>query len=393
MLDFLKLAKQVASLGADVLVEETEEQLLEAALAAYKAQETGPFRDKLLENSPWVLWPTARPLEEIHKPLTVPLIETKSQPWTAVGVDGSQIMPSHHEVHSCYLLNAGLARISYGLPLAPVLTSEPRLHARPVDLYPLVDRRRVHIDELFVSLERELFELETLAREASAAAAFGPVLAMFDGSLIAWSAEKMPPGYQEIFFERMENAFAQLKKARVPLVGYISQSRSSDVINCLRVAICPYELSNCREHCAHLNEEDFPCSRIWPLTDRTLYGAMLPPGRRGPVFLSGASAVKAMSDDDAICFVYFKGEGEIGRLEFPRWVFESDLFDFALSAAVTQIAKGQGYPLVLSEAHHLAVIKGPERERFFALLAAQMVSLGGKPHVSPKESRKRKGFV
>jgi hypothetical protein len=47
----------------------------------------------------------------------------------------------------------------------------------------------------------------------------------------------------------------------------------------------------------------------------------------------------------------------------------------------------------LSEAHHLAVIKGPERERFFELISNQMVSLGVRPRVSPKECRKRKGFV
>jgi hypothetical protein len=82
-------------------------------------------------------------------------------------------------------------------------------------------------------------------------------------------------------------------------------------------------------------------------------------------------------------------------LEFPRWLLDNaSLFDFAMSATVTQVVKGQGYPLALSEAHHLAVIKGPEREKFFELLGRQMMQLGIS-HVrpSPKETRKRTGFV
>lgn len=403
MLDFLKLSQQVSSIGIESLVERQEqENLLAAALTVFEAQETKAFREKLLENSPWVLWPTACPLEELHQTRPVKVIDTSLAPWTVVGVDGSQIMPSHHEVHSCYLLNVGMARISYGYLLAPELISEPRLHARPDDLYPLVDRRRVHIDELFVSLERELFELEMLADQALRAKAQNPqnpqkesrVLALFDGSLIPWSVEKMSNGYQETFFARMEAAFARLRLAQVPIVGYISHSRSSDVVNCLRVALCPYEVSNCRDFCGALNEEDFPCSSIWPLTDRTLYGSLLGFYERSCVYLSGASTVKLMPEIDSICFAYFSGGSETARLEFPRWVFEDQkLFEFAMEGVATQAQKGQGYPLALSEAHHLAVIKGPERERFFELISNQMVSLGVRPRVSPKESRKRKGFV
>ncbi|MEZ4537385.1 MAG: DNA double-strand break repair nuclease NurA [Cyanobacteriota/Melainabacteria group bacterium] len=55
--------------------------------------------------------------------------------YTVVAVDGSQIMPSHHEVHSCYLLNAGSALISYGEKHLPELESSPQLYHRPEDLY------------------------------------------------------------------------------------------------------------------------------------------------------------------------------------------------------------------------------------------------------------------
>ncbi len=399
MLDFIKLSQLVSQVGADSVVERQDfARTLQRALAAFHtAQNAAPqFENRLAENTAWVLWPTAKPLEPLSVRETVPAIETSAKKWTVVAVDGSQIMPSHHEVHSCYLLNVGLARISYGLALAPLLLSEPRLHARPDDLYPLVDRRRVHIDELYVSLERGLFELELLGEQACSAAIHGEsVLAMYDGSLIPWSVEKMSSSYQESYFARVEAVMAKLRLAKVPIVGYISHSRSADLINCLRVSICPYEISHCRQHCAEINEEDFPCSQVWPLSDRSLFGKILALNERSSVFASGASAVKLMPVCDTTCFVYWRGASEIARLELPRWVFDDkNLFAFALAAVRTQVEKGQGYPVALAEAHHLAVIKGPDRDRFFQMITDRMVSLGvGQIRVSPKEGQKRRGFV
>ncbi|MBA4077240.1 MAG: nuclease, partial [Cyanobacteria bacterium PR.023] len=90
-----------------------------------------------------------------------------------------------------------------------------------------------------------------------------------------------------------------------------------------------------------------------------------------------------------------RGASEVARIEMPHWVFaDQELFSFAMQAVRTQVEKGQGYPVALAEAHHLAVIKGPERERFFELVTNQMISLGvGNIRVSPKESQKRSGFV
>jgi len=412
MLDFVKLGQLVSQLNADNLVEKQDSKSThQEALTVFaqECQDSAAFNAKLARNAPWILWPTATPLEPLDTFVDVPHLETTVTPWTVLGVDGSQIMPSHHEVHNCYLLNCGLTRISYGIDLAPVLTSEPRLFARPEDLYPLVDRRRVYIDELYVSLERSLFELENLTERALAAKAEisakfieSPaadnsvrILAMYDGSLIPWSAEKMSGAYLESYLQRFENCLAQLADAQVALVGYVSKSRAADLVNCLRSAICPYEISHCREHCGHLNEEEFPCSSIWPLADRTLYGTVLGLSQRSAVMVSSASVVKSMAENNAISFCYLRSESEVARLEFPSWLFrDRELFDFAVAATITQVSKGQGYPLALAEAHHLAVIKGPEREKFFDLLGRQMIALGmDRVQPSPKESRKRTGFV
>ncbi len=60
--------------------------------------------------------PVATPLEPIGVKYTIAVADDS---YTVVAVDGSQIMPSHHEVHTCYLLNVGMALISYGAKLPP----------------------------------------------------------------------------------------------------------------------------------------------------------------------------------------------------------------------------------------------------------------------------------
>ncbi len=331
MLDFVKLGLLVSQIGIESLAEQQDlSSSLEQALAVYGRQclDEQAFAARLAANAPWILWPTAMPLENLSTAKHVPPLSTTVTPWTVLGVDGSQIMPSHHEVHNCYLLNCGLTRISYGLNLPPLLTSEPRLYARPEDLYPLVDRRRIYIDELYVSLERSLFELELLTERALAVAvekaqAGSKILAMYDGSLIPWSAEKMSPQYLEDYLARFEACLDKLCAAEIALVGYLSKSRAGDVVNNLRSALCPYQISHCREHCGHLNEEDFPCSAVWPLSDRALYGAVLGlEERSGAMLQAGTSVVKSMAEvarSSAFCYPKkFGGGGQAGIPALPH---------------------------------------------------------------------------
>ncbi|MCC7532016.1 MAG: DNA double-strand break repair nuclease NurA [Candidatus Melainabacteria bacterium] len=398
MLDFRKLIQQIEQVGTEGLPTAlSKKETLEAGEAAYISaianQKT--FVEKLESNRAFTWWPTAIPLEPIDKNIPVGK-DTTAKPVTVVAVDGSQIMPSHHEIHTCFLLNIGSAIISYGIKAPPVLDTEPRLYHTDEDLYPLVDRRRMHIDELYVSLERQILELEKLAELSLQSLLRGaPVVALLDGSLIPWSVEKMPGGYIEAYLKRMTEALETMHDAGVPLFGYLSNSRSADLVNDLRVYICPYESSHCRDHCGQLNEEDFPCSQIWPLSDRQLVAKSLKYAERTAAFLSGASVTKLMRAEQRICFSYFNVGNEVARIEFPRWMLDhKELLESALQAVKSQVRKGMGYPVCLAEAHHLAVIRGGDRQKFFELVARQLVQLGLKPvTISAKESKKRKSFI
>ncbi len=396
MLDLNQLVQQIETIGRESFADRDEQ--LDKLLAGKQAMESvtadqSTFIAKIEASSGRVLWPVARPLEAAGESFAVPPHTT---PVTVIGIDGSQIMPSHHEVHTCYLLNIGYAIIPYGIAAKPVLTSRPHLFHRPDDLYPLVDRRRIQIDELFVSLERTLLEIETLAALAVTSKQTGEaVVAFVDGSLIPWSVEKLADRFKKSFLERMQSAMGQLHANKIPVIGYLSNSRATDVVNMLRVSVCPYEVSDCRKHCANLNEEDFPCSRIWPLADRQLFYNNLAPGERSAIFLSESDVMRNWPREQRICFAYTNVGAEIARLEFPRWMIDDEAsFDLAFAVALEQAKKGLGYPVCLSEAHHLAVIRGAERAKFFELMAARMVGLGmAKVRTSPKESQKKIGLV
>jgi hypothetical protein len=116
---------------------------------------------------------------------------------------------------------------------------------------------------------------------------------------------------------------------------------------------------------------------------------------RSAVFVSAASSVRAMPELHKICFSYLNVGNETARLEFPRWLFEyPDLLEMSCRVVLAQVEKGLGYPVCLSESHHLAVIKSHERARFFELLERHLVALGvERVNVSPKESRKRQSII
>jgi hypothetical protein len=396
MLDFSKLMQQISAIGREALDDRAcAPEIMKEAMRIYglASQQSFQLNDRLKANAPYVLWPVSVPLESFGS--TFPVNPNKEN-LTVVAVDGSQIMPSSHEIHNCFLLNIGLVSLSYGTDTPCVLESFPHLYHRRQDLYPLVDRRRFHIDELYVSLERDLLELSYLADYGAKAKSGGQnVVAMVDGSLIPWSIERMPESYQKRYLEKYASLAHVFRDQAVPMIGYISHSRSSEIVNDLRVALCPYEVSDCRRHCGQLNEEDFPCSKIWPLLDRTLLAQKVKAGERSGAFLSGAGAANLLSGELQVCFVYLNIKEEIARIEFPRWLLnEKRMFDTAIGAVLEQARKGAGYPIGLAEAHHLAVIKGADRKQFFEMIMRQLVAVGAQQvSVSPKEKKKRIGLV
>lgn len=78
--------------------------------------------------------------------------------------------------------------------------------------------------------------------------------------------------------------------------------------------------------------------------------------------------------DHKILFYYIHTGQEIGRVEIPLWVAkDKELLNLTQSVIYDQVKKGGGYPVVLSEAHEKAVIRGTDREIFYRMISDSLI--------------------
>ncbi len=356
-------------------------------LMTQAAGSQGALVDRLDEWRDRILFAAAEPIEPLHT--KIPLSSAPDS-HTVVSADGSQISPSHHEIAYCYLLNISRIIIHYGQSRYPVLDSIPEVVYRPEDLY--ASRKWGIRTEEWMSFKRTAAEavmLGELGQSVCEASTLSPTLALTDGSLIYWFLEQIPAAARDEILIPILEAWDRLRQARIPVMGYISASRSGEALNFLRLCACPYEAPDCLTHCADQRAQ-MPCQTFAPLRDVTLWSTSLSPGERGPLWKSSADILGCYGDH-AVYFCYVNVGAEVARVEFPQWVIEDrTLLDSALSLMLAQVQKGFGYPVALAEAHNQAVVKGGDRTRFFTLLEQQMIRAGLKNvGTSFKEARKR----
>lgn len=411
MLDLSKIAQQMQGIS-NHLAKEAEAAKVRIAIATQLLHQAHQHQahlvDQLQTNN--LGFAAAEPVEPLD---TRVQITPAPEAHTVIATDGSQINPSHHEIAYCYLLNIGRVVLHYGQSRFPLLDSQPEVIYRPEDLYAsrqwgirteewMGHRRTVSeavvLGELGVAInggqqvipkgthrppKRSSRQLSLLQRPSV------PTLAMTDGSLIYWFLDQLPAPARDQILEPILAAWDQLRQAQVPMVGYLSASRSSEALNFLRLQSCPHSQPDCQKHCEG-QTDGAPCQVFSPLRDVTLWATLLEPGQRGPLFKSSADILQ-LYGDHRVYFCHVHVGAEIARVEFPEWVVnDSKLFNAALSLTLTQVQKGFGYPVTLAEAHNQAVVRGGDRNRFFALLEQQMIRAGlQNVGTSYKEARKR----
>ena len=314
---------------------------------------------------------------------------------TVVAADGSQIYPDRHEISSCYLINIGRIAFHYGTLEKPTMLSQPTLFYREEDLYPMWGGRSVFTNPEIVAARRAEMELEALADLAQEAKDGGKTtVALSDGTLILWTLEGKPPDFRETVLKDSLALFERLREQGIPLAGYISHPGSTDVVNALRVGLCPLDAPDC-DRCPFSSDGDdllsagLPCAAIDGVTDRILFDRVLRSGERSAVF---GSSSRILNDYGAhrIRFFYVSVGVEIARVEVPAWVAEDEeLLGLVHTCVVDQAEKGDGYPIALAEAHERAVVRGTDRELFYKLLEDAFVMHDIKAQVSRKSFRKR----
>ena len=397
MLDLSKIAQQMQGISHH-LAKEAEAAKVRIEIATQLLQQAQQQQAHLVEqlHNHEIGFAAAEPIEPLN---TRVQIKPAPEAHTVIATDGSQINPSHHEIAYCYLLNVGRVILHYGQSRFPLLDSQPEVIYRPEDLY--TSRQWGIRTEEWMGYRRTVSEAAVLAELGAAVngsqgqqltllpRSAVDTLAMTDGSLIYWFLEQLPALARDQILEPILAAWDRLQKAQIPIVGYLSASRSSEALNFLRLESCPHDQPDCQKHCEG-QTDGAPCQVFSPLRDVTLWATLLKPGQRGPLFKSSANILQLYGHHQ-VYFCHVHVGAEVARTEFPEWVVnDSRLFDAALSLTLTQVQKGFGYPVSLAEAHNQAVVRGGDRNRFFALLEQQMIRAGlQNVGTSYKEARKR----
>jgi len=412
MLDLTKIAKAMQGISQHLTLEaaasrqrlDLAQQLLVAAHAHQieLVERQQKWRDR-------ILFSAGTPVEPLNTCIDLPIPPSVH---TVIATDGSQIAPNHHEIAYCYLLNIGRVVLHYGQNRQPLLDSLPEVFYRPEDLY--ISRQWGIRTEEWMGYWRTASEATVLAELAvsEAGGAGGensiqnsiqnpkskiqnwvapsvPTLAMVDGSLIYWFLEQLPIEARDRILPQILDAWDQLRNAGIPIMGYLSASRSSEALNFLRLEACPHKVPDCLAYCPNQLEKT-PCQVLDPLRDSALWTIQLQPGQRSTLWRSSARILD-LYGSHTIYFCYVHVGTEIARVEVPAWVAEnSALLDQSLGLMLAQVQKGYGYPVALAEAHNQAVVRGGDRARFFALLEQQMIKAGLRNvGTSYKEARKR----
>jgi hypothetical protein len=319
-------------------------------------------------------WLVARPVEKLDERHPLPLTPPD---FTILAADGSHIDIDRHQTARCFLINTGSVMLSYGSKPDAVLDNRPQVYSEDTDLMiPSSDGlREVPIEGNLLGVKRSVEECRRLAELARAVPAGIPSLAVMDGTLILWNLEAYPDFVAEIMLEKGYLAcLEEIRKLNVskklPVAGYISYPRSTDVVNALRVALCPRETVDSDKCSACATRE---CLAVAGVRDRDLFAGVLMPGERSALFISPSNVQKRYGRH-VVHFFYLKLDGEIARVEVPQWVAQDkERLELVHALLIDQCKRGHGYPVALSEAHEKAVVTGADRQNFWRLVEESLV--------------------
>jgi len=397
-LDLTKVAAQVGGMVARLEAEvEDRQACLQYALGILHQQDEQweALRERVL--SARTTWLVAGLVDGLAQPHPAPSLPAE---FTVIATDGSHIDVDRHRSARCYLINIGSVVLHYGACPDAVLDSLPRLYAGDDELViaPVSGRGREQpVEGALLGAKRSVDECQRLAELADELPPHSSALALLDGSLILWGLEAYPEFVTEVLLERglliYLDRMKKLNRERsLALASYISLPRSTDVVNILRVALCPNDPPDCDRYCAGGGRR--PCDAVAGIQDRELFSTRLGQGDRSALFVSQSSVVRRHYGQHRVYFFYLRVDDEIARVEIPQWVAEDEkLLNLAHSLVLDQCRRGQGYPVALSEAHEQAVVREADRENFWQLVESSLVEEHMPSPLSGKSRSKRTRWI
>jgi hypothetical protein len=395
-LNLAKVAAQVGNMVARLKADQEERQKhLQQARDIFQASDFDDLKRKIISSrTTWLVAGLVDGLDSHYKPPPTPA------EFTVLATDGSHIDVDRHRSTRCYLINIGSVVLHYGNSPSATLDSSPCLYSGDEDLViaPTGAKGREQLIEgTLLGIKRSVDECHQLAKLASELPLGSSSLALLDGSLILWGLEAYPEFVAEALLDKGFLSYLdEIRKLgndkRLALASYISFPRSTDVVNALRVAICPHDPPDC-DRCCPTNENR-ECDKVAGIQDRELFLNLLSQGERSALFISQSSIVQKRYGGHRVYFFYLRLDDEIARVEIPQWVAtDESRLSLAHSLVLDQCQRGQGYPVALSEAHEQAVVTTADKENFWQLVESSLVEEHLPSLTSAKSQSKRTRWI
>jgi hypothetical protein len=376
-LDLSKIVEQITSMVASLKSHRDErQQQINHALDILRSQSNNTEQlEKKIEASKltWLAAHIVEPIDRSYQPQPLP------DEFTVIATDGSHIDVDRHKPTHCYLINIGGVVLRYGPHPDAMLDSVPHLYASDEELViisPGMQGREQPIEGTLLGIKRSVEECKRLAELAAELPADSKAVGLIDGSLILWNLEAYPDFVSDILLEKgFLTYLEQIRKLNdnreIPIASYISYPRSSDVVNTLKVALCPRETVD-SDKCFECKTRE--CDFVAGVRDRELFTALLTPGERSALFIS-PSKIQKRYGKNLVHFFYLKLDEEIARIEIPQWVAQDEKrLNLVHTLVLDQCKRGQGYPVALGEAHEKAVITGADRENFWQMVESLLIA-------------------
>ena len=376
-LDLSKIVIQITDMVADLKShrDERQQQLQHTVDILHSQSNNLEQLEKKIEASKltWLVAHLVEPIDRRYQPQAVP------KEFTVIATDGSHIDVDRHQPTHCYLINIGGVVLRYGPHPDAILDSIPHLYASGEELFitsPEMQGREQPIEGDLLGIKRGVEECKRLTELASDLPVGSTGLGLIDGSLILWNLEGYPDFVSDIMLEKgfltyLEQIRKLNKEREIPIASYISYPRSNDVVNALRVALCPRDTVD-SDKCSECKTRE--CDFVSGVHDRELFSALLAAGERSALFVS-PSKIQKRYGKNLVNFFYLRLDEEIARIEIPQWVAQDETrLNLVHTLVLDQCRRGQGYPVALGEAHEKAVITGADRENFWQMVESSLIA-------------------
>jgi len=403
MLDRNKIAKELENLNTNIFTYD-DKQFTTACNKWEEITHKPDFKKHVITSKSSFLLPSWQgKLTDVFE------IKPELKNYSVLAVDGSQVYPDRHiSGINCFLINIGQSHMEYGQPSKANLSSQPYVFT-PDNVFESPDsglsaiatsKTRATVESMdnssfssdLVDLKREELELEASFKTAHELnqkylTQSTPFAVLVDGSLIFWQLESKAPEIKKYFLNKYFEHLNNFYENNIPIAGYISMPKSRELINLLKIGLCRFEVANCIS--CHSLHSTFPCKDVDHVLDTQIASTFLNQNFRSTIFYSNSKIVDLYPEHLKPCFVYLNIGKEIIRLEFPIWLTQkSEYLDLICKIAIDQSIKGQGYPVVLSEAHEQAVIKNYDKDFFYQLICKKSVEQNQRILLSPKSIKK-----